>query len=236
MLEGSSLGKVKMANINLTEELSKIASANLKKDFTGKYYLAMGFDDDPSLSKKHITIVYFAEQPKENLQKIIDIVDDYIDKNGFKSFEIDFDKVEMFGPGKDIKVVRPGTPDDKSDLFLPKLKNVLYEFNNSKFKDAPYKPHVTTDNDREGGRVNRLVLATGNTIVKKWTPTQEKSAEVKAQHGTGNLDHSYGGAYSQDTNENAAPWDLSQGSPVVRGFKKKATIAKKYTSRCDCRC
>lgn len=199
-----------MGNINLTEYLCKVASANLEKDFTGKYYLAMGFDDDDSLNRKHITVVYFAEQPKEAVEDIIRIIDDYVNKNGFKSFEIDFDKVEMFGPEKNIKVVRPGSPKDDSDLYLPRLKKALYKYNKSSFKDQPYKPHVTTDKDKEGGRVNRLVLASGDKIIKSWQPTNEKTAR------------------QQDVNDNAAPWDLNQGEPHRKpnSFKRSKDMNK----------
>ncbi len=211
--------------MDLTEYLSKEASANLGKDFTGKYYLAMGFDDDESLSRKHITVVYFAEQSKEAVKDIARIVDEYIKENGFKSFEIDFDKIEMFGPNKDIKVVRPGTPESSSDLYLPRLKKALYKHNGSAYKDQPYKPHVTTDNDKEGGRVNRLVLASGDKIIKTWKPTEEKTAAQKTMTSHAPQGLHYGGATSQDTNENAAPWDLNQGNTTMKeGFKKRANF------------
>lgn len=55
-----------------------------------------------------------------------------------KPVEVHFDKVEMFGEAKDVRVLVPSIPTIK---LFPRLRRILDEFRKDDFDE--YRPHVT---------------------------------------------------------------------------------------------
>lgn len=130
-----------------------------------KYYLALGFEGEPSLNKMHCTVTYLGTKTQGELLDIIHIVNERIKAFPLEKKTVLFNKVEMFGPEKDIRVLRPNTTD--LSCFRPDIKERLKHHDASAFRDS-FKPHVTTDRKTFNGTINRLVLATGDRVIKSW--------------------------------------------------------------------
>lgn len=137
-------------------------------DFAGEYYICFGYQNEPSLNDMHITHTYFGECDFVELNKIINVCDEYFKQNPFHKFKVLFNNVDNFGENNDIRVLRPGYPDDDSELWRPDLFQLLMPYNKSEYKNEKYKPHTTTDKPFIDGVIDRICIATGNTILREY--------------------------------------------------------------------
>lgn len=123
--------------MKLWQQLKKLC-----EDFydTGtSFYVVLGFEGHQDIDKFHSTLIYFGSLNKEEQEQVKWILDEYFQQNKIEKREVVFDKVSMFGPEKDVRVLEAAD----ASLFLPDLRERLMAYNGSQFID--YKPHLTTE-------------------------------------------------------------------------------------------
>ena len=135
-------------------------------EYSGKYYLCFGYKGCPDVDSKHITHTYFGECDALEVGRIIDVCDEYFRQNAFTGFRVNLDKEDFFDVDKSVRVLRPKYPQDNDERWLPELRERLMPFNKSSFKHEPYKPHTTSDEAMIIGVIDRICIASGDTIVK----------------------------------------------------------------------
>lgn len=104
-----------------------------------KYWTAFCYEDFHP-SSLHCTHKYFGPQSKSNVSKIFCIISEYFERNPYVSFQPRFDKPELFGGIKKIKVLTTQHP--LTDFYL-NLKHSLDAFRDDDWPD--YRPHVSTN-------------------------------------------------------------------------------------------
>lgn len=121
-------------------------------------FLFQGYDNE-SLNVIHVTHKYFDTTEKK--EEILQSLKDHFNDAPFKPFPGLFDKVEMFGKDKDVRVLRPGA----ADAFLPDLKEKLDAIRKDDFPE--YKPHVSVSQnvDKVDGVLDRYVLVQGGKVI-----------------------------------------------------------------------
>ena len=143
---------------------SKVIKLHEDQDSQPSSYLILGFEGETDLEHNHVTVVYFGKRTDEENEEIHSIVSEWYNENDPTAFEASFTEEDMFGPNKDIRVLKA----EKPELFFPDLRNILSKYNASKFKDS-YKPHVTTDKETYHGKVNRIIFSKdGYQTIDEW--------------------------------------------------------------------
>lgn len=156
----------KKVNVNpVILESSLVLDINelLSEDYES-YYVCFGFKGKEISEKNHVTLMYFGKIDESTVFDIQYVIDNYIEKNQPKQFQVSFVVEDWFGELKDVRVLRPldDTP------FLLDLREELSSFNGSKFKD--FKPHFTTkEHDKFHAVIDRIQLSkSGYEEVKTW--------------------------------------------------------------------
>jgi 2'-5' RNA ligase len=103
------------------------------------YYTIFSFKEHLDIPNNHTTLCYHGMRSPMEADAIQKIIEDYFNENMPVEFEATFDKVEYFGPDKDIRVL---TTEEK-EKFLPELRDLLSQYNGSEFK--VFRPHYTSD-------------------------------------------------------------------------------------------
>jgi len=145
--------------MKLAQELKKLVNEDLDSS-----YVVFGFEGKPDLANDHVTLMYFGKIEEDKVQEIISLIDSYMEENKPKEFEAVFDKVSMFGPENDVRVLEAK---DKN-VFLIKLRELLAPYNGSKFTD--FNPHYTNDSlDSFTGIIDRLQFSQSEyKEIKTW--------------------------------------------------------------------
>lgn len=111
----------------------------------------------------HCTHKFFDEQSVATTVEIAEIIDRHL-KGGFKPFKIFFDREEMFGPKKDVRVLTPSYCN--LGQFYPELRAELNRFRKD---DWPYSPHITShDIHSINLPFHSYVLMRNDEVVKEW--------------------------------------------------------------------
>lgn len=149
--------------MKLAEELKKMIK---ESNEVISLYAIFGMEGKEDLENNHVTLMYFGDKSFEDKAKIESILDEYFKNNKVSNFSANFNKVEMFGQLKDVRVLTVN-PDDKSK-FLLDLRAELEPFNGSKFKE--YSPHYTTDlPENQDVIIDKLFLSTtGYKTIKEY--------------------------------------------------------------------
>ncbi|MGL4401632.1 MAG: SprT-like domain-containing protein, partial [Luteolibacter sp.] len=107
----------------------------------------------------HVTHKYFETDEKKNA--ILETLQDFFLRAPFKPFSVKFDKVEMFGKDKDVRVLRP----DSNGEFYIGLKEKLDALVPDKWPE--YKPHisVSANVDSIDAELDRYVLVQGGKVL-----------------------------------------------------------------------
>lgn len=110
-------------------------------DFTGSVYTYFDFKDDYGIPSCHCTHKYFGYIPEEmndeKINKVIEIIDEYFKELKKKERLWYFNQFDLFGPDKDVPVMRSRRNDNK---FLG-LKGLLDKIKTDNYPE--YKPHIT---------------------------------------------------------------------------------------------
>jgi len=113
---------------------------------------------------QHCTHKYFGDLEDQAVDEIKELLEQYFEKKPFKPFQITFNKEDLFGPKKDVRVLTP-TEYNKEQVMLD-LRSKLDKFKEDNFPD--YKPHVTTDKEILEKPFKCYALMHGDKIVTKY--------------------------------------------------------------------
>ena len=114
----------------------------------------------------HCTHKFLGEQSPGQLAEIKDVLEKHFRDNPHRTFTHRFSEPEMFGPNKDVRVLRLETHEIPPE-FLPDLREQLDRFRDDNYLGG-YKPHVTTDQDVIDRPLSRYCLCQGNKILREW--------------------------------------------------------------------
>ena len=137
--------------------------------YDGSFYLTFCYEGVENVDSQHITHTYFGKLSGTDLAKVLELCNLYFKANPFQGFEVCFDRVEMFGKEKDMRVLRPGYPVSAHSCYLPKLSCLLNPYNASAFKDELFKAHTTSSESVVGGRIDRIAIMSGNSVIGEWS-------------------------------------------------------------------
>lgn len=128
-----------------------------------KFYTCFGYNGHP-VKDLHCTHKFLGKQPETAVSEIIKEIDEYFSYNKFVPFLVLFNKEEMFGKNKDIRVLTPKSA--SLSLFHLPLRESLTKYNE---EDHPkYNPHVTTLLEEVDLPFDFFCLVKDGQIVKKW--------------------------------------------------------------------
>lgn len=128
------------------------------------YYTAFGFNKF-SIKEIHCTHKYLGKLSLDDEEKVIKIIENYLNKKKLKSFIEDFSQVEYFGSLKNIRVITPIYP--KFDYYLLDLREQLSIFKKDDF--PTYQPHISTNTfNRINNYFDYFCIVKDNQIIKKW--------------------------------------------------------------------
>lgn len=145
-------------------------------EYDGHAMTAFYFKDEYGIPKCHCTHKYLGELGQDfdanKLGEVADVIDEYWSRVNKEPRVWHFNKYELFGPEKDVPVLRCM---DISDKLLD-LKKLLDQFRDEDYPE--YKPHVTLklDKDHINPRLLRPLkmqpifygLVFGDEILKRW--------------------------------------------------------------------
>lgn len=131
---------------------------------TLSYWLCFGFDDIHP-DELHCTAKYLGDLTPGSVAIVHVILEQYFRKNGFKGLNPVFQKEEMFGPNKDVRVL---TPTDRvgDHNYLMDLFNRLDRIYQDKW--PVYSPHVTTDRPIITMPLTRYCFMNDDKIIREW--------------------------------------------------------------------
>jgi hypothetical protein len=136
-----------------------------------KYYTAFLFEGYTP-EELHVTHKYFGEQTPERMIAIWEIVDWWFSENPFRSFVPVFNRVDLFGPENNIRVLTPSLSLNETlriTDFLPGLREKINIFRKDDFGE--YRAHVATDlPEIVDKKVDRYALIKGKEIQNVWFP------------------------------------------------------------------
>lgn len=137
-----------------------------------KYFTCFGFTnfDVADLDKFHVTHTYFGHLNTDQVNAIIFIINKYLQHSKcHPSWPlVGFNKVDMFGPNKDIRVLRPPSVASLDISFLGELRSVLEDYQ-TEGECYPFNPHLTTDLVSFKGMMDYLYLCKDEyEVVKAW--------------------------------------------------------------------
>ncbi len=129
-----------------------------------KYYTAFIYGEP--LGDLHVTHKYLGELTSGQARDIETIVSSYFAINGRQLPRANFNAIEWFGPGRNIRVLQPAVHNSK--IWLPSLREILGEFKKDDY--GAYRPHVSTaDLDEVDVPFNGYALMSGKTIIRLWS-------------------------------------------------------------------
>jgi len=135
-----------------------------------KYYLGLVFNDPLKhpIQALHVTHVYLGELTIQELLNVAQIVSDYFRFYGQPQIpRVTFNKVEMFGENKDIRVLTT----DNLDAFKPikTLRHIIHGAGYGKATPVfPFRPHVTTNAHEISAPFKAYDLVSKDEILTHW--------------------------------------------------------------------
>ena len=138
------------------------------------YWTAFTFAGEPDPNKLHVTHKYFGKLSFLQSCALLAIIESFFDvTDGFRKFNASFSRADLFGPEKNIRVLRPVHWSDFEEGYKEnschELRDLIEHF---RVDDYPsYSPHVTTSFGESAihGVISGYVLMCGESIVKKWS-------------------------------------------------------------------